>query len=80
MKINREQLLDLLRLVDATEAVEIDCEEFIGRVAEYLDRMRVSTSHPVPGFEDLLQHLKVCPECLEEFEALCAAYPADDDR
>lgn len=73
MKIGRKELLDLLRLVDITKAEEIDCTEFLARVAGYLERLGPG-GEPPAGYEGLVHHLQLCPECLEEFEALFAAY------
>lgn len=72
MRLTRADLLKLLQLIDVTSAEEIDCSEFLHRVAGYLERLG-SDGVPPPGYEDVVQHLRVCPECLEEFEALYAA-------
>ena len=69
MSYTREDLLRLLRLVDITEATEIDCGEFLHRVAAYLDRLGPDGAPPA-GYEDVVHHLRICPECLEEFEVL----------
>lgn len=72
MTFTRDELLALLRLVDITEANEIDCGEFLHRVAGYLERLGPDGTPP-PGYEDVVQHLRVCPECLEELEELYRA-------
>ena len=71
MTITRDDLQRLLRLLDLTEAQEIDCDEFLDRVAEFAERAELS---PATSPEDarLIRHLKICPECTEEFDALCA--------
>lgn len=76
MKVSRAELLKLLALVDVTAAEEIDCTEFVHRVAGYLERLGPDGTPP-PGYEDVVQHLRVCPECLEEFRALFAALRAE---
>jgi len=73
VKLTREELLALLRLVDVTRPEEIDCGEFLDRVAGYLERLRASGGTPPADCGDLVHHLLVCPECLEEFEALYEA-------
>ena len=73
MNISHKELLTLLRLVDITHPEEIDCEEFLSLVSGYLEK--IDDGHVAPeGYDDFLHHLKVCPECLEEFEALYEAF------
>ena len=72
MTFNQKDLQQLLRLVDLTSAQEIDCDEFLERVAVYLERLGPD-GQPPAGSEDVVQHLRVCPECLEEFEVLYQA-------
>lgn len=69
MRMRREDLLELLRLVDITRPAEIDCGEFLSRVSGYLERLR-GGEQPGPEHAGVVQHLRTCPECLEEFEAL----------
>ena len=38
----------------------------------YLEQLGPQKTPP-SGYDDLIHHLRVCPECLEEFEALYAA-------
>jgi len=72
MTVRRDDLLRLLGLLDVTEAEEIDCAEFLERVAAFVERMGPDGTPP-SGHEDLVQHLKICPECLEECQALLRA-------
>lgn len=69
MMPRRDDLLRLLELLDVTEVEEIDCEEFLHRVAAFAERLH-DGAVPPPGYEKVAQHLKVCPECLEEYESL----------
>ena len=73
MNVGREELEALLKLVDITRPEEIDCGEFLARVSGYLEGLEANDWSPIPGHADLVHHLKACPECLEEFEALYAA-------
>ena len=72
MKPTRAQLQELLRMVAATEPGEIDCEEFLARVAPYLEGLGRTEPgrEPPPELRLVSQHLEVCAECREEFEAL----------
>jgi predicted anti-sigma-YlaC factor YlaD len=72
MKPTREQMQELLRIVLATEPTEIDCDEFLARVGAYLDALGPGDSPPVE-LKAVSQHLAVCAECREEFDALVRA-------
>ena len=69
MRFTLDDLRKLLHLIDVTSAKEIDCTEFLHRVAAYLEHISPEGTPP-PGFEEVAHHLRVCPECDEEFEAL----------
>lgn len=70
--IDADDLRRLLQWLDLTTADEIDCEEFLARVAGVVERLRPDEPPP-PGAEAVLHHLKVCPECDEEFRAVLRA-------
>lgn len=67
------RLRELLRVVAATAETEIDCDELLSRVAALLDARRAGADVP-PELMPVLQHLAVCPECKQEFDALLEAY------
>ena len=69
MTASRDELLALLRLVDITNAEEVACSEFLDRVAGLVERAGPD-GQPADGEVDLVHHLRMCPECLEEYEAL----------
>ena len=69
MKPTGEQLRELLRLVAATESREIDCDEFLARVGAYLEGVK-ATGEPPAELRQVAQHLEICAECREEFDAL----------
>ena len=64
-----DRLETLLRRVLATEPEEIDCDEFLSRVAAYLES-REDAGELGPELHAVAKHLEVCPECHDEFEAL----------
>ncbi len=78
MKINKEELSKLLELIGDTQMAEIDCDEFLSRVPAYVEKLASGKLTQV-GFEELAYHLKVCPECSEEFESLCSLYNEDSN-
>ncbi len=74
MTYSRTDLKKLISLVDVTAEEEIDCDQFLHRVAGYLEGLGPGGVAP-PGYEDVVQHLQICPEGLEEvaaaYRALC---------
>ena len=79
MKPTREQLQELLRVLAATEAREIDCDEFLARVCPFLDSLERG-QEPPPEVRVVSQHLEVCGECREEFDALVELRVQGDDE
>ena len=69
MKPTQAQLRELLRVVAATEPQEIDCEEFLARVGAYLEEAK-PTGEPPAELLQVAQHLEICSECREQFDAL----------
>lgn len=69
MEPSREQLEHLARLISRTADLELDCGAILDRVATLLERSRDGAPLD-PELEQVKQHLSVCPECLEEYEAL----------
>ena len=72
MIISHAKLLGLLRAIAFTKPEEVDCEEFLSAVSGYVESL--TNGQPVPCSDAIHQHLEVCPECLEEFEALYEAF------
>jgi len=69
MTMERRQLTELLRIVRATAPDEIDCDALLDRVATYLEALGPDGEIP-PDLQAVAQHLEVCSECKEEFDAL----------
>jgi len=67
MSSARDKMIELLKLVQATRTREIDCDQFLERVGALLER---GLRDLPPDLIEAAQHLEVCPECHEEFEAL----------
>ncbi len=76
MKPTEEQLANLARLVNATADNEIDCAEVLDRVADYLSAIKEHAPRTA-YLQQVAQHLKVCPECHEEFALLIKAEGLD---
>jgi len=70
------KLIELLSTVSNTHEQEIDCEECLHRVAAYVEQFHPDAKLS-PEFWDVAAHLRICPECREEFQALLDLHRAD---
>ena len=77
MNISREELVALLGLLGITEPEELNCEEFLSRTPGYLEKLKRFAPAEIEGYHGFLHHLKICPECQEEFDALTEAMRRD---
>jgi hypothetical protein len=77
MEPTSEQLTELARILAATSPEEIDCGELLDRVATYLELHDAPPELPAELLA-VRQHLAICPQCQEEFDALVRAQSADD--
>ena len=67
-----DEIQKSLDLVGGTRAVEIDCDDCLHQVGEFAETYVLGK--PVPeGLKALEQHLSICEECREEFDALYRA-------
>ncbi|MEM1062897.1 MAG: hypothetical protein AAF532_16525 [Planctomycetota bacterium] len=76
MSFTRRQLEMLGSVLKRTRDFEYDCDDVLGKLAEYLE---TSADETVELNRELLltqAHLEICPECQEELEALEAACEA----
>lgn len=69
MPLSNNELEDLLRLVGLTNDKEINCEQCLAMVAEFAEHELAGKSVP-ESLKMVEQHLSVCSECREEYEAL----------
>lgn len=70
--LTADQLRSLAGLVSETRPHELTCDEWVDRVAGFAEAVLAGTDPPA-GAELVEQHVALCPECREEFEALMAA-------
>lgn len=69
MPVTKDEIRQLVGLVRDTRAAEIDCDECLVLVGEYAEA-RLAGLPVAEGMDAVEQHLRICPECREEFEAL----------
>ncbi len=70
MNINHDELRSLMKVLGITKASEMNCEEFMTQLPNYLEKLRALAVPKAEEYRDFLAHLNFCPECAEEFEAL----------
>jgi hypothetical protein len=69
---NESQIESLLRLLSITREHELNCNEFLDKVAEVAEWE--FAGKPIPDeLEAVRHHLALCTECGEEYEALITA-------
>jgi hypothetical protein len=79
MPLTPDEIQILFDVVGATQAVEIDCDDCLNQVGEFAETYLLGK--PVPeGLKAVEQHLSICNECREEFEALCRAIKELDQQ
>lgn len=72
MNLTPEQLRELARATLHTRPDEIGCDDWLARVGAYLEL--ALAGRPIPDeLRPVGEHLDLCPECAEEFEAMKAA-------
>ena len=69
MALSKDEIAQLLKLIGQTEDHELNCEECLALVAEFAESQLSGKSVPA-GLQAVEQHLAVCGECREEYEAL----------
>lgn len=80
MSLSDSEIARLLRLVGQTEDGELNCEQCLALVAEFAETQLAGKSIPAV-LRAVEQHLSVCGECREEYEALRRALdPLSVDR
>jgi hypothetical protein len=69
MKLRDEQIRAYLKASRETQAVEIDCDEFLGLMAEFAEVRAEGRTLP-EGLKKAAEHETLCPSCREELAAL----------
>jgi hypothetical protein len=70
MRLREEQVRALLRAARETRGVELDCEAYLARMAAYAEA-RADGRKPLPaGFDEVIEHERLCANCREETAAL----------
>lgn len=72
MKLNRDNLIKLIRMVSMTTPEEIGCDECFDKLNEFAE-MKLEGKSPDKAMPLVAEHLEKCGECRQEFEALLKA-------
>ena len=67
--ISNETVLGFLRVLENAEKEEITCDELYEKLDLYVDR-EVDKKDAAELMPLIREHLDLCPECCEEYEAL----------
>ena len=67
--ISNETVLGFLRVLETAESEEISCDELFIKLDEYVER-EVDKKDAAKLMPVVRDHLDLCPECFEEYEAL----------
>jgi hypothetical protein len=68
-ELSDEAVVRMLRVLDEVPVEEISCSELYTQLDEYVDR-EVDQKDAAYIMPMIREHLDVCPECCEEYEAL----------
>ena len=67
-ELPQETIIGIMRVLETSDE-EITCDELYNRLDEYVER-EVDKNDAARIMPVLREHLDVCPECCEEYEAL----------
>ena len=69
MPLSKEEIDALIRMVGLTQDNEINCQQCQAAVAEFAELQLAGRSISA-SLQAVEQHLSICSECREEYEAL----------
>jgi hypothetical protein len=64
-----EAVLGFLKVLESVREEEVPCDEIYRRLDEYVER-EISKKDAARLMPLIREHLDICPECCEEYEAL----------
>lgn len=68
-QLSDEMVLGLLRVLERVDREDITCDELYLKLDEYVER-EVGQRDAAVIMPLMREHLEVCPDCCEEYEAL----------
>ena len=76
MSLSKQKIDSLLKMLSLTRDVEQDCDGCLNKLAEFAETSLTGKSIP-DGLKSIEDHLQICDECREEFEALKVALSSE---
>ncbi len=77
--LNPKSLKKMIRMVEATRPVELDCDECFEQLDRFAEMM-LAGKNAAEALPLVQEHLDCCGDCREEFEALLATLQAGGTR
>ena len=77
--LKRSDVAKLVRVVAETREVEIGCDECFEQLDRFVE-MKLSGLNAAQAMPLVQEHVEICGECREEFEALLAALRSTGER
>lgn len=74
--LDSEKLKMMARMIARTRDEEIGCEDCFAQIDQFVDQL-LEGKHPEEAMPLVEQHLHICNDCKEEFQALLDALQAD---
>jgi hypothetical protein len=68
-ELTNEAVIGILRVLDEVPTEEVSCAELYTKLDQYVER-EVNKKDAALLMPVIREHLDVCPECCEEYEAL----------
>lgn len=78
-RLTSDQLRMLSEALLHTHPRELTCDEWVDHVAGYMEAKLAGQSLPASA-ELVEQHISLCPECREEYNALLTALEGETNR
>jgi hypothetical protein len=78
-QLSNEMVLGFLQVLERVEKEDITCDELYLKLDEYVER-QVDKRDAAYIMPLMREHLEVCPECCEEYEALLHVLESVEDN
>jgi hypothetical protein len=78
-QLPNEAILGFLRVLEETDDEELSCDEIYSKLDEYVER-EVDKKDAASLMPLIREHLDLCPDCCEEYEALLEVIEKIDEK
>jgi hypothetical protein len=77
--LSNDMVIGFVRMLERVEKEDITCDELYKKLDEYVER-EIDKRDAAYIMPLMREHLEVCPECCEEYEALLHIVKANEDN